>query len=122
MTTAEGDPEGRGLLVQVYEICPLCEFLNVPSREYTKLEAATSRLCPTRCGATLDVVIAQARQATSETDRLVVAFHDVLAGTDWPPSADDLALLVNDFEPGERLWNSTAEGPHPTDADSAEGA
>ncbi|MFF0629911.1 hypothetical protein [Streptomyces sp. NPDC004296] len=96
MTTPEDASDQRSLLVQVYELCPRCEFMAIPPQWYSERQASTSRACPARCGATLEAVVLRARHATTAADRLTLAFADVLAGTDWTPSADDLALLVDD--------------------------
>ncbi|MFK0295231.1 hypothetical protein ACIQU6_32830 [Streptomyces sp. NPDC090442] len=80
-------------LTFVHELCERCGFLSMPAREYTDSELARPRLCPAGCGQRLGVVGILSRQATPE-DRTYIAFYNVLAATDWGPTADDLDLLL----------------------------
>ncbi|MFJ5588257.1 hypothetical protein ACIQCG_00735 [Streptomyces noursei] len=94
---------GHDFLFQVYELCPGCEFMSVPDREYTQREVTTSRPCPTGCGRRLEVVPMHARKAMSARDKEYVAFCDTLAGGDWGATADDLALLMYMSDHGKLL-------------------
>lgn len=99
------DTGNQHMLVQVYEICPRCEYLFIPHREYTMREVEASRPCPAGCGERLDVVVLRGRRVETPQDQLTADFHDVLLGAQWAPSPEELYVVLRISE-----WDDLADG------------